>query len=338
MKVWVAGGSGVIGRCLIELLTASGHCVVVASRSPARQALIRDAGAEPVVCDALDADALTAAISDCRPDIVVNQLTALPARIRPRAIARDLAATNRLRSEGARNLMRAARAAGVRRVVAQSVAFAYAPGGNAVKTEDDPLYLDAPGAFSGSVRAITDLERVTLGTQGVSGVVLRYGYLYGPGTHYAADGSIAADVRKRRFPVVGSGSGVFSFVHVTDAARATLAAIETDTEGAYNIVDDEPAPVADWLPAYASLLGAPAPRRIPLWLARMLAGPYGAYLMTAMPGASNARARESLAWRPEKPTWRDAWAEEFTTQCASVRAGGGSCGPSDEGRNKRCSQ
>jgi nucleoside-diphosphate-sugar epimerase len=314
MKIWIAGG-GVIGRRLASLLSSSGHEVTVATRTPARHALLHQAGAEPVACDALDGAALTNAVRHARPDVVVNQLTALPARINPRTIGRDLAATDRLRSQGARNLMHAARAADVRHVVAQSAAFAYAPSPGTPDTprsEDDPLYLEAPGPFAGSVRAIRDLEQTTLGTPGVTGAVLRYGYLYGPDTHYAADGSIATDVRRRRFPVVGSGTGVFSFVHIADAARATLAAIDTGAEGTYNITDDEPAPVAEWLPFYARLLGAPRPRRIPTWLARIFAGPYGAYLMTAMPGASNTRAKASLGWKPAKPSWREGWRDELT--------------------------
>ncbi len=224
MRVLVAGAAGVIGRPLVGLLTAAGHQVTALTRSGARQEQLRSAGAEPVTCDALDAVAVGKAVGSARPEVVVNQLTALPRRISPRRVGRDLAATNRLRSEGARNLMVAAVAAGVSHVVAQSVAFAYAPGGGPqgldgrLRCEADPLYRAAPGAFARAVAAIAELERETLGNAGIRGAVLRYGFFYGPGTAYAADGSIAADVRRRRFPVVGDGAGVFCFIHVEDAA------------------------------------------------------------------------------------------------------------------------
>jgi nucleoside-diphosphate-sugar epimerase len=303
--VLIAGAAGVIGQPLMKILVAAGHNVVAVTRSASKRDLLCAAGAEPVICDALNAAALDDAMRSARPDVVVNQLTALPARINPRRLARDAAATNRLRSEGARNLMAAAARAGVGHVVAQSLAFAYAPGGDRLKREGDSLFAGAPGGFAQAVQAVGDLERETLGTAGVRGAVLRYGYFYGPGTSYAADGSIAADIRRRRFPIVGSGSGVFSFVHVEDAARATIAAIEKGAEGIYNIVDDEPAPVIEWLPAYARLLGAPAPRRVPAWLGRMLAGPYGVYLMTEMPGAANDYAKAALGWQPLRPGWRE---------------------------------
>ena len=305
VRVLIAGAAGVIGHPLTKILVAAGHDVVAVTRSASRRDLLRAAGAEPVICDALDAAALAGAVRAARPDAVVNQLTALPSRISPRRIARDIAATNRLRSEGARNLMAAAARAGVGHVVAQSLAFAYAPGGDGLRRESDSLHAGAPGAFAQAVRAVGDLERETLGTAGVRGAVLRYGYFYGPGTSYAAGGSIAADVRRRRFPIVGSGSGVFSFIHVSDAARATLAAVEKRAEGIYNIVDDEPAPVTEWLPAYARMLGAPAPRRVPVWLGRMLGGSYAVYLMTEMPGAANGYAKAALGWQPLRSSWRE---------------------------------
>ncbi len=314
----VAGAAGVIGGPLIKLLTAAGHEVTALTRSEAKQRPLRDAGAEPVICDALDAEALRSAAVAARPEVVVNLLTALPRRIRARQIGRDLAATNRLRTVGARNLMAAAAAAGAAHVVAQSVAFAYAPddgavgaAGGALRRERDPLHSKAPGSFAQAVAAIGELERVTLGSPETRGVALRYGFFYGPGTSYARDGSIAADVRRRRFPVVGDGSGVFSFIHVEDAARATLAAIERRAEGVYNIVDDEPAAVAKWLPAYAEILCAPSPLHVPAWLGQMLGGPYAEYLMTKMPGASNDHARAELGWRPLRPSWRIGFREDL---------------------------
>ena len=312
----VSGAAGVIGRPLVGLLTAAGHEVTALTRSGARQEQLRAAGADPVTCDALDAAALEKAVGLARPEVVVNQLTALPRRISPRRAGRDLAATNRLRSEGTRNLMAAAAAAGVTHVVAQSVAFAYAPGGGPqgpggrLRSEADPLYRAAPGAFAEAVAAIAELERETLGSAGIRGAVLRYGFFYGPGTSYAAGGSIAADVRHRHFPVLGDGAGVFGFIHVEDAAQATVAAIEQRAEGAYNIVDDDPA-AADWVHAYAAILGAPAPRRLPLWLGRALGGAYAVYLMTQMPGASNEHAKTALGWRPARPSWRGGFREDL---------------------------
>ncbi len=305
MRVMVAGAGGVIGQPLVKLLAGAGHDVVALTRSAAKRDVLRHAGAEPVICDALDTEALARTVDAARPDIVVNELTAQPRRINPRRIGRDLAATNRLRSAGARNLMAAVVAAGVGQVVAQSVAFAYAPDGSGLRRESDPLYHAAPGTFAEAVAALARLEQETLGSAGVRGALLRYGFFYGPGTSFAADGSIAADVRRRRFPVIGSGAGVFSFVHVNDAAGATLAAIEQRAEGVYNIVDDEPAPVADWLPAYADMLGAPKPLRLPAWLGRTFGGSYAIYLMTRLPGASNEHAKTALGWRPERPNWRE---------------------------------
>jgi 2-alkyl-3-oxoalkanoate reductase len=319
VRVLVAGAAGVIGGPLIKLLTAAGHEVTALTRSEAKQGPLRDAGAEPVICDALNAEALRSAAVAAHPEVVVNQLTAMPQRISPRQIGRDLAATSRLRTEGARNLMAAAAAAGAAHVVAQSVAFAYAPddgavgtsGGGALRRERDPLHGSAPGGFAQAVAAIAEVERVTRGSPQTRGVVLRYGFFYGPGTSYAVDGSIAADVRRRRFPVVGGGSGVFSFIHVEDAARATLAAIERRAEGVYNIVDDEPTAVAEWLPGYAEILCAPNPRHVPAWLGRMLGDPYAEYLMTKMPGASNEHARAELGWRPLRPSWRIGFREDL---------------------------
>jgi nucleoside-diphosphate-sugar epimerase len=313
VKVMVAGAGGVVGQPLVRLLVAAGHEVTALTHSPSKRALLRQAGAEPVICDALDETAMGSAVQAARPEVIVNELTALPPRIHPRRIGRGLAPTNQLRTEGARILMAAAARAGVGQVVAQSVAFAYAPG-SARAAESDPLYAGAPGAFAHAVRAVEVLEQATLRSPFIRGAVLRYGFFYGPGTSFAADGSIAADVRRRRFPIVGTGSGVFSFVHVLDAARATAAAIEQHAGGTYNIVDDEPASVANWLPVYARMLGAPAPPRLPAWLARVFAGPYGIYLMTNMPGASNDHAKTVFGWQPQHRSWRDGWLNDLAAR------------------------
>jgi nucleoside-diphosphate-sugar epimerase len=265
-----------------------------------------------VAGDALDAASVRAAVASVRPEVVIHQLTKLPKRIDPRRVAEQLADTNRLRTEGTRHLAAAARAAGARRLVAQSIAFAYAPGG-ATKTEDDPLYLDAPPSFRSLIRAVADLEATTTGTPGLEGVALRYGFFYGPGTAYAADGTFADAVRQRRVPVVGAGDGVFSFIHLDDAVAATIAALGDAPSGVYNVVDDDPAPVREWLPFYAEVLGAPRPRRVPRWLGRLGAGAYADYLMVQQRGASNARARRLLGWAPRWTTWREGFRDAPAT-------------------------
>jgi nucleoside-diphosphate-sugar epimerase len=309
MRVLVAGATGAIGRRLVPKLVEAGHDVVGMTRSPEKAGALRDAGAQPAVADALDAGAVQAAVREARPEVVVNQLTAIPKAINPRAMARQFALTNRLRSEGTAHLVAAARAAGARRVVAQSVAFAYAPRAEGLHAEEETLFLDAPAPFASTVRALHELETATLGADDLEGVVLRYGYFYGPGTAYAADGSIAEQVRRRRFPIVGRGSGIWSFIHVEDAARATLAAIEDSAQGAYNVVDDEPAPVSEWLPAYADAIGARSPRRAPAPIARIVAGPWAVFMMTRLRGASNAKAKRELSWEPRPASWRQGFVE-----------------------------
>jgi nucleoside-diphosphate-sugar epimerase len=303
--VFLAGASGVIGQRLVPLLVAEGHQVTGMTRSPGKLDALRALGAEPVLVDALDARSVTSAVGHARPDAVIHQLTALPQRIDPRKMERDFALNDRLRSEGTEILVQAAQAAGARRIVAQSIAFAYAPGpAGTVHREDDPLNLDARGPFRRSVLALRDLES---SVTGAGGVVMRYGYFYGPGSAFSRGGSMAEDLARRRMPIVGRGTGVWSFIHVDDAARATVAALELGAPGSYNVVDDEPAPVAQWLPALAGALGAPRPMRVPAWIARMLAGAYGVEVMTGLQGASNERARRELAWAPEHPSWRQGF-------------------------------
>jgi nucleoside-diphosphate-sugar epimerase len=304
--VFVAGASGAVGRPLVPMLVAAGHEVTGTTRSGQRAETIRAAGATAAVVDALDAEALRAAVAGARPEVVVHELTALPHRFAPRSTD-FYDATNRLRTEGTRNLIEAARAAGARRLVCQSIAFAYAPGARPdVKNEDAPLALDAPPPFGEVVRALAAMEREVLEADGLEGVVLRYGWFYGPGTYYGEGGGTEREVRRRRFPVIGSGAGVFSFVHVEDAAAATVAAVERGAPGAYNVVDDEPAAMRDWLPAYAEAIGAPRPLRIPVWLARLVAGPMATVINT-QPGAANAKAKRELGWTPRWPSWRDGF-------------------------------
>jgi nucleoside-diphosphate-sugar epimerase len=306
VRVFVAGATGAIGRPLIAQLVEGGHQVTGTTRSPERAQELGKAGAKGVVCDALTAEPLAEAVAEARPSVVIHQLTALPHRFEPRK--KDLyEATNRVRTVGTGNLLDAAKSAGARRFICQSIAFAYAPVGRPVKEEGDPLFSDAPEPFGSSVKVIERMERAVLGAPEIEGVILRYGWFYGPGTYFATDGSTAADVRRRRYPIVGDGGGLFSFIHVEDAAAATVDALERGSPGVYNVVDDEPAPMREWLPLHAETLGAKPPRRLPRWLARILAGPVVARLSTELRGASNAKARRELGWRPIWRTWRQGF-------------------------------
>jgi len=304
VRVFVAGATGAIGRPLLERLRAAGHEVTGMTRSERRAEELRFAGYAAVRADAFDAGAVRAAVAEAAPEVLVHQLTSIPARLNPRKMAEQFATNDRLRVEGTRHLMEAARAAGVRRVVAQSVAFAYAPTGDGLKTEDDDLFEAAPEPFARTVKALASLESQVLEAEGVEGVVLRYGFFYGPGTAYARGGFQADMVEARRLPVIGAGGGVFSFIHVDDAAEATVAAVEGGPTGVFNVVDDEPAAWRDWLPVYAEAIGAKPPRRVPGFVARPLAGPVGFYYATRLRGASNEKAKRELGWQPAHPTWR----------------------------------
>jgi nucleoside-diphosphate-sugar epimerase len=308
MRVFVAGATGVIGRVLVPMLRDAGHEVVGMTRSQERASELREQGVEPAVCDAFDADGVARAVAAAQPEVVVNQLTDIPKVIEPRKMGEQFEMNDRLRTEGTPNLMRAAEAAGARRLISQSIAFAYAPA-DSLRSEDDPLFDDAPPPWGRSVAAVRALERATLGSESVDGVVLRYGYFYGPGTVYAGDGSTAAMVRKRGFPVVGNGSAVYSFIHIDDAASATVAALDRGAPGIYNVVDDEPAPVREWLPEYASALEARPPRKVPRLAARIVAGRLAVYMMTGLQGATNAKAKRDLGWEPRWTSWRQGFRE-----------------------------
>ncbi len=302
MRVFVAGATGAIGRTLVPLLLESGHEVTGMTRSPERAAALRERGAQAAVADALDAGAVREAVAQASPEVIVDELTDIPPSINPKRYEQQMAGNDRLRVEGTRNLVAAADGA---RIIAQSIAFAYRPMRGGLWTEDDDLYHDAPGPFQRSVKAVASLEQQVTAAEGI---VLRYGYFYGPGTAYAAEGPTADMVRRRRLPVIGGGSGTWSFIQVEDAARATLAAIEPGVDpGIYNVVDDDPAPVHEWLPAYARALGAPTPRRVPTWLARLVAGEFAVQVMTRSQGASNAKAKRGLAWQPSPPSWREGF-------------------------------
>jgi len=307
VRVFVAGASGAIGRPLVAQLLGAGHEVTGMTRRPERAEEISAAGARGVVGDVFDPDALAAAVAEVRPEVVVHELTALPADLDLRRKG-VYAANNRIRTEGTRNLVAAARAAGASRFVAQSIAFVYAPD-DGPATEDAPTLTAPGGEFEAALEATFDLERQTVGAPGLDGLVLRYGFFYGPGTSYAPDGFQAGEVRRRRFPIIGDGSGVFSYVHVDDAAAATVAACERGAPGIYNVCDDEPAAVRDWLPVYAAVLGAKPPRRVPRWLARLVAGSAVTAFATTLRGASNARVKAELGWEPRWPSWRQGFRE-----------------------------
>jgi nucleoside-diphosphate-sugar epimerase len=315
MRVFVAGASGAIGRPLVRQLLAAGHEVTGMTRRPEKAEEIRVAGAEAVVCDVFEAEALREAVVAAKPDAVVHALTALPPKFKPRSDY--LAATNRVRTEGTRNLVAAAKAAGARRLIAESVAFFYEPQGSWVKDEEAPLFVDPPGRFAAGRDAVVELEAAVAGAEDLEGLVLRCGWFYGAGTYYGLGGSMAAETLKRRNPIVGAGTGTFSLVHVDDAAAAFAAAVEDGAPGVYNVVDDEPAQLRDWLPVYAEALGAKPPRRVPAWLARLAAGPDLAGAALEMRGAANAKARRELGWQPAYPSWRTGFAE-------SLRGGGDS--------------
>jgi nucleoside-diphosphate-sugar epimerase len=308
MKVFVAGASGVIGRRLVPMLVERGHEVTAMTRSAEKADEIRAMGAAPAIRDVFDAEGLRAEIGAAAPDAIVHELTDLPPNVDPRKAAEQLEGNDRIRQEGTRNLVDAALAAGVRRMIAQSIAFVYAFDGG-LKTEDDPLFDDAPFPWSRTVRAVHALEDAVTKTDGLEGIVLRYGFFYGPGSSYAPGGHWAREVGRRRFPIVGKGSGVFSFIHVDDAAAATAAALEHGPPGIYNVVDDEPAPLREWLPAYAKAVGAKKPMRVPRFIARLVAGAYTTQMATELCGASNARAKAELGWQPQYASWRQGFRE-----------------------------
>ena len=310
MKVFVAGASGVIGRRLVPMLVERGHEVTGMTRSAEKAEQLRALGATPAIRDVFDAEGVQTEIAAAAPEVLVHELTDLPPGLDPRKAAEQLAGNDRIREEGTRNLVEAALAAGVRRVVAQSIAFVYEMNGG-LKNEDDRLFDDAPFPWDRGVRAVHSLEDAVTKTPGLEGVVLRYGFFYGPGSSYAPDGYVAREVGRRRFPIVGRGSGVFSFIHVDDAASATVAAVEGGRPGIYNVVDDEPAPLREWLPAYAGALGAKKPRRVPKFIARWVAGAYTTRLATELRGASNARAKSELGWKPRYGSWRQGFRESL---------------------------
>jgi nucleoside-diphosphate-sugar epimerase len=308
MRVFVAGATGAIGKQLLPRLVEAGHEVHGMTRSESKQAMLHGLGAVPVVADALDADRVAEAVGRARPDVIVHQLTAIPENLDLRHYDRDFELTNRLRTEGTDHLLSVGQAVGVRRFVAQSFFASYARTGAAVKSEEDPFDPAPAREMRETLAAIRHLEEAVLGARWTEGIVLRYGAFYGPGTSLAPGSAQTELVRKRKFPLVGDGGGVWSFVHVADAAEATVAAVEHGSRGVYNIVDDDPAPVAEWLPALAQELGAKKPVRVPRFIGRLFAGEAGVVMMTEVRGASNAKAKRELGWRPAHPSWRQGLA------------------------------
>jgi nucleoside-diphosphate-sugar epimerase len=316
MKVFVAGATGVLGRELVPQLVARGHEVVGMTRTASKQDGLRALGARPVVVDALDPDAVAQAVASAEPEVIVHELTAFSGKMSIRdarhpdrsSIGRM---TNRLRTEATDHLLAAGRAVGARRFVAQSfAAFRFARTGGPVQTEADPLDPDVPASFAPGLEAILYLEQAVTTIEWGEGLALRYGGFYGPGTaiSLAPDAVMAGPIRKRRFPIVGGGGGVWSHVHIEDAAAATVIAVERGQPGIYNVVDDEPAPVREWLPVLASALGAKPPRRVPRWLGRLAAGEIATLMMTEARGASNEKAKRELGWKLRYPSWRQGFA------------------------------
>jgi nucleoside-diphosphate-sugar epimerase len=309
MMVFVAGATGAIGTQLVPRLVAAGHEVVGMTRSESKRSSLEELGAKPVVADALDPDQVADAVARTRPDVIVHQLTAIGA-VDTRHFDRDFALTNRLRTEGTDNLLSAAQAVGVRRFVAQGVGAygAYMRTGGPVKSEEHPLDPTPARGMRETLAALRHLEQAVLGAEWTEGIVLRYGVFYGPGTTMAPGAEQFEIVRRRKFPLVGDGGGVWSFIHVADAAEATVKAIERGERGIYNVVDDDPAPVAEWLPTLAQTLGAKKPMRVPRFVGRLFAGEAGLVMMTDVRGASNEKAKRELAWRPAHPSWRQGFA------------------------------
>jgi nucleoside-diphosphate-sugar epimerase len=310
MRILIAGATGAVGRHLLPRLLAAGHQVVGTTRTEAKAPLIRQLGGEALVADGLDAGAMQGAVQSAKPDAIVHEMTDLKAASDLRHFDRVFAVSNRLRTEGTDHLLAAARAAGVKRFVAQSFCgWPYARTGGAVKSENDPLDPEPPRELRRTLDAIRYLEKAVTEAREVGGVVLRYGGFYGTDTGLF-DGPFVEQVARRRAPVIGGGNGWWSFVHIEDAAAATALAIARGAVGnIYNVVDDEPAPVREWLPALAAMLGAKPPRHVPAGLGRLIAGEHIVVMMNEGRAGSNAKAKRELGWQPLHPTWRQGFAD-----------------------------
>ena len=308
MRIFLAGATGVVGRRLVPRLI-DGHRVTCITRSPERAEELRRQGADAVVCDVYDAEQLRDAVVAARPEVVIQHLTDLPRDLNPRNVRKGYARNDRVRSEGASNLLAAAEAAGARRYLAQHVSFLCKPIGPRVLDEDAPLWTDAPDPYGPSIRLHEAMERRIIENQNLEGLVLRFGFWYGPGTSFASDGYTARLVKRRLFPIVGDGGGMSQFIHIDDVVESTIAAMTRGPRGVYNVTDDDPAPMREWLPEYAKALGAPPPRHVPLWLARLVVGRFIAMQGTEMRGASNEKAKRELDWKPRYASWREGFRE-----------------------------
>ncbi|MGO9660745.1 MAG: NAD-dependent epimerase/dehydratase family protein [Acidimicrobiales bacterium] len=310
MRVMIIGATGAVGTPLVRQLREAGHEVTGTSRSQERATHLRTLGAYPIVLDALDAPAVHSTVAAARPEAIIYQATALAGVRVLRSLDRAFAATNRLRTEGLDNVLAAARQAGVRRIVAQSFApYRYAREGGWVKTEDDPLDQAPPASARQTFAAMSHLDQAVTGA---GGIALRYGGFYGPG-----DEGLTRAVRKRQTPLVGHAQGVMSFVHLDDAAAATVLALAHDGPAIYNIVDDEPAPMCEWLPVLARAVNARTPRHVPKWVARLIAGP-GLTMLTEARGSSNVKATGELGWQPRYPSWREGFAAAYGVHASTA--------------------
>ncbi|HVT94256.1 MAG TPA: NAD(P)-dependent oxidoreductase [Bryobacteraceae bacterium] len=308
MRIFLAGATGAIGKQLIPMLVAAGHSVTGMTRTAAKSASLEAMGVEPVVADALNREEVVAAVIRARPQVVVHELTAIGKMRDLRHFDREFEMTNRLRTEGTRNLLAGAVESGAAQFIAQS--FTGWPNqrtGGRVKSEEDPLDSHPPKEMEQTMKAIRELESLVLDARALVGTVLRYGGFYGPGTSLGAGGDTVETIRKRMFPIFGAGAGVWSFLQIEDAARATHLAIERGTPGIFNIVDDEPAEVAVWLPYLARAIGAKAPLHLPAWVGRLMMGEAGLALMNSIRGSSNGKAKRVLGWTPRYASWRDGF-------------------------------
>jgi len=310
MKIFIAGAIGAVGRPLVSALIKAGHSVVGLTRSSAKADLIRKMGAEPAIADGLNAEAIAAVLASTRPDAVIHEMTDLAGATDLRHFDRTFAASNQLRTTGTDILLASARQAGVKRFIAQSYCgWPYARIGDAIKTELDALDPDPPAQLRATLKAIRYVEKTVTGSVHPEGIVLRYGSFYGPGTGML-DPAMLAQIRNRRTPLIGDGAGWWSFIHVEDAAAATVKALEHGRPGSiYNIVDDDPAQVREWLPALADIVGAKRPLHLPAWIARIVAGEHLVSMMTQVRAGSNRKARMELGWQPAHPSWRAGFAE-----------------------------
>jgi 2-alkyl-3-oxoalkanoate reductase len=317
MRVLIAGAGGAVGQRLVPLMAQAGHTVAALTRSESKRESLSRMGAMVFIADALDPKSVDQAIATFRPNAIVNQLTSIPPNIDLRHFDRDFALTNRLRTEGTDNLIAAGRRSGATRFLSQSFAgWGYARVGGPVKTEEDPLDPLPPVQFRTSLNAIKHMESAVLSKFPGDGVVLRYGAFYGPGTSISKDGSVVQAARKRMLPIVAAGTAVWSFIHIDDVASATLAALDAKP-GIYNVTDDDPALVRDWVPYLAEVVGAKPPLHLPAWLVRPLIGAHGLVFMQDARGASNQKARREMAWTPKYSSWREGFQKELGSRLES---------------------